>query len=240
MKIAFNVFLLSGVLFSLASCFHYPPKTTAETIEGNGNITIRKVEFGTPVVSVENSTFGDVKYEYSEGNSWLEIKTDSNIQEYILAETNEKGELSIYQKPEVEGNPVHFNPKTTILQPHELFYVIHSPSLARVLITGGGKFIANGKNGSSILKPEAEFLLRVWGEGAADILFDGKCKSMNISAEHEANIALGEIATDSLKVGNRGEGTIKLHGNALKIELNKEGSGKIDVSELKCENLSNK
>lgn len=240
MKIAFNAFLLSGFLLSLASCFYKPTKITSETIEGDGKITIRKVEFGAPVVSLENSTSGDVKYEYSEGKSWLEIKTDSNIQEYILAETNEKGELSIYQKPEAEENPMHSNAETTILQPHELSYVIHSPLLARVLITGGGKFNANGKDGSSLLRPGKEFLLRVWGEGDADILFDGRCESMSVSAEHKANIVLREIATDFLKAGNCGEGTIKLQGNALKAQLNNEGSGKIDASELKCENLSTK
>lgn len=233
MKKVFYIFLILGVLFSFTSCFHRVSKKIATvTIKGDGKIISHKVEFSTPVVSVENSTFGDVKYECSDGKSWLEIKTDSNILEYILAEVNEKGELSIYQKPEVK-NPTCSNAKITFLKPHKLFYIIHSPSLERVLITGGGKFYANGKDGSSPLKPEAKFLLRVWGEGSASISFIGQCSSMSISAEHRANITLRKISTEFLEVRNRGEGTIKLQGNALRAELNNESSGKIDTSKLK-------
>jgi CxxC motif-containing protein len=201
-----NILILTLSILIFASC---------NTISGDGNIITQNrgsfndyhsiVVGNMLTVSVNASTFGNEKS--------VSIKTDSNIQEYVIVE----------QKNKVLYIEVKKNYK---LETEKLHVELNTPTNFVLINKGIGEISIGG--------PEFEDV-EVENSGSGIISINTLVQSIKVKQSGSGNITLNEKINNILIIKNSGSGDVLVNDEVTQgIEMYNRGSGNISALKAKA------
>ncbi len=204
---------LSSCSFVKANCNESEFRISGSVVRGSGRITTEK--YSVPdfdKVSVAISS--DVKYIVTDGEPYVMISADDNIQEYLKFNVN-GSELKI-----------KFTEKNVRFRNCDIKIVVASSSLRGISISGAADFEVD-----SPVRTD-NFDCSIAGSG--DVEIDGLEASVaNFVIAGSGDIDVSGINCKELKCSIAGSGDIDLSGYAENASYSIAGSGDINASDLR-------
>jgi len=193
-RIITNLGLVAGAALLLAAC--------SGQVKGDGKVVTQKRQVSAFDQLTVSGNFV-VTVNANQAMSSAIVKTDGNLQPYVLTSVKDK-ELAVTTKKGFTLDP------TTPIQ-----VVVNTKSIKKVKVLGKTVLVTHGQSGDS-------FDLEIDGMGTS--ILAGRVKSLSIDTKGIAHVNAGELKSDRAKVNVSGLGKVTVFARSkLSVYINGQG-----------------
>lgn len=235
-----------ATVLALAGCVIVVPDgkttygwTSSSAIHGNGsNATETRNAGNATALRIENRRHVDMEVDVRVGGaSTLTVEGDANLLPYVHTD--------------LQGDTLRVTTEEDLRSGSPIRVLLTLPRLRELASTGSVRVDVNGLNGGT-MRVSHTGSGRVAMHGRLDNLdldhtgsgsFSGdglEARSANVSMLGSGRIDIGSVQGDALSVTHTGSGSFYARGSVRRLDVQAQGSGSVNLSELRAEvaNLS--
>lgn len=195
-----NLLYLLLIVYATVSC------TVTGGIPGNNQI-VEEPRPVAPFTEIENASTLKIVFQQSD-NCSVTVKTDSNLQQYITTEVQNKRLI------------IKINTKQSLSAAAKSVITVSAPNIEQIVNNGVGDFDILGLSVPS---------LQITNRGVGNLRLEGQVESMIINNSGVGNFNAQNCTTDSITLNNSCVGNIKINADKS-LSITSSGVGNITYS----------